>query len=630
MGVVSIIRDRLTNVMSGMGTTADKRSALFYNFIPLTGPEAEAGYRSSWLVRKIVDVPPFDMTREWRDWQTDKDSIQKLEAEEKRLRLKSKCERALVLARLFGGSAMILGTKDADTTKPLDPSRIGTGGLVYIHVMSRWQISEGQRRMDPVDPWYGQPDYFMLTGANGQQVKLHPSRVVAVIGQKAPEGGFYPSASWFWGDPIMQSIGDAVRNADLAQSGFAGLIDRAAVDVVQFKDLMSIVGTDEGEKKITARLAAMGMGKSSWRAIALDAEDKWSQMQISWAGIPDAMLAFMDVVAGAADIPLTRLLGQSPRGLQSTGDGEARDYHSMIKARQSEMLAPALDRIDELLIPSALGSRPSDVYYDFGTLDDTDEKDEAAIEFNFAQAFALKSNTGEFPAGVLAQAEMNRMLESGRYPGLESAIEEAEANPEPEPDPTDLTTIEARVAAMEKQGTITQKDAIRLVTDAEPRSLYVSRKLLNAAEVIDWAKGQGFTTTLPADEMHVTVLYSREPVDWMSLGQDYWSGGDPADQKAGILRVAPGGARMLDSFGSLKDATVLLFNSSALCWRHEDMISKGASSDYDQLCPHVTITYDAPADLDLSKVEPYRGELVFGPEVFAEVSDDWQQSIEEE
>jgi hypothetical protein len=48
----------------------------------------------------------------------------------------------------------------------------------------------------------------------------------------------------------------------------------------------------------------------------------------------------MDVVAGAADIPLTRLLGQSPRGLQSTGDGEERDYHSMIKARQSgELLA---------------------------------------------------------------------------------------------------------------------------------------------------------------------------------------------------------------------------------------------------------------------------------------------------
>jgi phage-related protein (TIGR01555 family) len=155
MGAVLNFIDRLTNVMSGMGTTADKRSALFYNFAPLDGAQAEAGYRTSWLIRKIVDVPPFDMTREWRDWQADADTIQKLEAEEKRLQLKAKCERALVLARLFGGSAMILGTKDADTTLPLNVSRVSRGGLVYIHVLSRWQISEGQCRTDPADPWFG-------------------------------------------------------------------------------------------------------------------------------------------------------------------------------------------------------------------------------------------------------------------------------------------------------------------------------------------------------------------------------------------------------------------------------------------------------------------------------------------
>jgi hypothetical protein len=217
-------------------------------------------------------------------------------------------------------------------------------------------------------------------------------------------------------------------------------------------------------------------------------------------------------------------------------------------------------------------------------------------------------------------------MESGRYPGIEKAWEEADANPEPDSadDPNQLTTLEQRVAAMEQKGTITpaQKDAI--LTDASPRTLYVSRKLLNADAVIKWAKAQGFETTLPADEMHVTVLYSRAPVDWMKMGQSW-----DQDQD-GKLRVPPGGARVLDQFGSLKDATVLLFSSSSLCWRHEDMIAKGASSDYDDYQPHVTLTYDAPADFDLSKIEPYQGELIFGPEVFAEVKDDWQQSIEEE
>jgi phage-related protein (TIGR01555 family) len=80
-------------------------------------------------------------------------------------------------------------------------------------------------------------------------------------------------------------------------------------------------------------------GKSNWRALMLDTEDEWQQMQVNWSGIPAVMDSFLLVVAGAADIPMTRLLGQSPKGLQSTGDGEERDYQSMIKARQDELLA---------------------------------------------------------------------------------------------------------------------------------------------------------------------------------------------------------------------------------------------------------------------------------------------------
>ena len=40
------------------------------------------------------------------------------------------------------------------------------------------------------------------------------------------------------------------------------------------------------------------------------------------------------------------------------------------------------------------------------------------------------------------------------------------------------------------------------------------RDLLNAADVVAWAKEQGFEFVMPADEMHVTVCYSKTPVDW--------------------------------------------------------------------------------------------------------------------
>lgn len=442
--------------MSGMGTTADKRVFERYAFLPLDSAQAEASYRSSWLVRKIVDVPALDMTRAWRDWQADSSDIEKIEAEEKRLQLKEKCKRALILSRLYGGGALLLGTNDADPSQPLNSGIVKQGGLTYVHVLSRHQLTIGEPRMDPGDPWFGKPTYFQINSDPGkQQVQIHPSRVVEFVGQRVPEGSYYGgSGSWFWGDPIMQSIGDAVRNADLAQAGFAGLIDRAAVDVFKFKDLAEIVGTQAGEDAINRRVAWSSRTKSQYRAMLLDAEDEWDQTQVTWSGIPEIMDAFLLVVAGAADIPMTRLLGQSPKGLQSTGDGEERDYQSMIKARQVEQLMPALDRIDNLLIPSALGAKPSDIYYEFGPLQQENEKDGALIEFNYAQAMKLLSDTGEFDGAVLAKAELNRKLETGRYPGLEAAIEEAAndgvvdpMDPANQPDETQVPEIEKQPPA---------------------------------------------------------------------------------------------------------------------------------------------------------------------------------------
>jgi phage-related protein (TIGR01555 family) len=624
MGVLVNIVDRLTNVMSGMGTTADRRTSSGYVMSLISAQQAEAAYRSSWLVRKIVDVPPLDMTRAWRDWQAEGTDIEKIEAEEKRLALKAKCKRALILSRLYGGGALILGTKDEDPTQPLNTAKTGVGGLTYVHVMSRYQLSLGPAITDPGNEWFGKPEYFEIRNTGGANVRLHPSRVIEFVGQPAPEGAMHQMVDWFWGDPIMQSIGEAVKNADLAQSGFAALIDEAKLDILKIPNMMANIGTAEYESRLLARLAAAAQGKSTWRALMIDGDEEWDQKQITWTGIPAVMDSFLLIVAGAADIPMTRLLGQSPKGLQSTGDGEERDYQSMITARQDELLIPALNRIDQLLIPSALGSHPTDVYYEMAPLAQMNPTEAAAIEVQYANIAKTYSDAALVPDVVLSKIIRNGIIERGQFPGSETAFEEAEAAGLDEPaDPNaadDLVPSNViKIESMRKKGAITGDQATMLVADASPRSLYVSRKLLNASDLIAWAKSQGFGPTLPAAEMHVTVLYSRTPVDWMAMGTGW-------DQDAkGHLTVLPGGARIVQPLGD-KGAVVLLFASSALSWRHDDMVSKGASHDFDEYQPHVTITYAAPADLDLTKVEPYQGELRFGPEIFAEVDEDWTPS----
>ena len=69
--------------------------------------------------------------------------------------------------------------------------------------------------------------------------------------------------------------------------------------------------------------------------------------------------------------------------------------------------------------------------------------------------------------------------------------------------------------------------------------------------------------------------------------------------------------------------------SSALTARWQEFRDAGASWDFPGYRPHISITYDGAA-LDLSKVAPFMGQLIFGPEVFAEVNTDLQAGVVEQ
>jgi len=597
--------DKLTNVMSGMGTTVDRAMSNYYAMTPISPQDAEAAYRTSWLMRKIIDIPPLDMTRAWRQWQANKSDIEAIEHEEYRLGIRAKAKRALILSRLWGGGALVLGVKgDTNLENPI--GAIGKGDLAYVRVVSRHQITAGPEETDIASPWYSEPRYYHIGIAT--RLTLHPSRVIPFIGQTAPEGSFFGAMDWFWGDPLYQSVQQALQNADMAQDGFAGLIDEAKVDILKIPDLTANATSDEYEARLLRRLAAAKMGKSTWRALMIDAAEEWEQRQVNWDGMPDILTSYLQIIAGAADIPVTRLLGQSPKGLQSTGEGEERDYHAMIAARQDESLRPALDRLDALLIPSALGTTPSDVWWQFNSLDKLSPKEAAEIESKRAQTVKTYADTGLMRDEALSEMAKNAIIESGQWPGSEAAFEKFGSLPDEddEGDEADLETPAEREA----------------MADAAPRPLYVQRKLLNADEVIVWAKEQGFETTLPADDMHVTVLYSRNPVDPMKMGETWGSEPD------GGLIVKAGGPRAIEQFDG--GAVVLQFASWNLSSRHDDMVRAGGSHDFSEYQPHVTLTYSAPEGLDLDAIRPFTGELRFGPELFEPLDLDWKSKIGEQ
>jgi hypothetical protein len=151
--------------------------------------------------------------------------------------------------------------------------------------------------------------------------------------------------------------------------------------------------------------------------------------------------------------------------------------------------------------------------------------------------------------------------------------------------------------------------------------LYASRPLTKASAdaIRAWAASQGFKTTLPAEDLHVTVAYSREPMDGSAM--------KPA---ADTLTVT-GGERTVEPLGD-EGAVVLKFKSPDMQARWQAYRDAGASWDYESYTPHVTITYDGKG-VDLSKVEPYAGPIELGPErqepLNVDKADDYKEAGEE-
>lgn len=151
---------------------------------------------------------------------------------------------------------------------------------------------------------------------------------------------------------------------------------------------------------------------------------------------------------------------------------------------------------------------------------------------------------------------------------------------------------------------------------ASKETLYVSRHLLNADEIIEWAQEQGFVKTLTADDMHVTIAFSRDPVYWSDVPDSF-----------DAISAPPSLNRTVTPLGD-KGAIVLKFKSRELEARWKEFCEHGCSWDYESYQPHITITYDG-GDMNLTDVKPFIGELHFGPEKFAKLNPEWDTQIEE-
>jgi uncharacterized protein len=415
--------DSFTNFLSGLGVPGrDKMTAFHFTRQLWTRDQLEAAFQSDWIARKAISIPAHDATREWRAWQAEQDQIELLEATEKRLGIQLKLQKALTLARLYGGACMLIGV-DGDMKSELDPESIGKDGLKFVHVFAPHQLVLQELDKDIGSPYYGQPLFYTLHDDTGKfgSVDIHPSRMVRLIGLDTPD----PTSNYGWGDPVLQMINDAVAASGTVMQSIAAMIGEAKFDVVKIPGLTEIFSTTTGTERLIKRFTEANVAKSVINAVVLDGEEEWQRIGVNFTGMPEIMQMYLQIAAGAADIPVTRFAGMSPAGLNATGDSDLQNYYDRIHADQELRLTPALEKLDIVIQRSALGEFDEDIFYEWNSLWQMTEEAKAAMAKTKAETATMDAASGLIPFEALVKGRVNQLIEDGTYPGLEAGIDEA-------------------------------------------------------------------------------------------------------------------------------------------------------------------------------------------------------------
>jgi phage-related protein (TIGR01555 family) len=436
MSAFGYFKDSLLNLVAGLGTGRDKAAHSRYGVPIMDDEQMMNAFRGSWSARKGVTIPALDACRNWRNWQAKKEQIQAIEAEEQRLDVNGKILEALIKARLFGGAAVFIGTGDKNTSEPIRPESLQKGGIKYLTVMTRRQLTATAIEQDPQSERFGKPKAYKLPGS---QIEIHPSRLVIFVGVQHPDPELAQGIEFGWGDSVLLAAMPAVKHYDETMANVVSLVYEAKIDVINIPNLMASLQDKNYTKQLLDRLALAATAKGINGTLILDGLETHSSKSANFSTLPDIISKAEQGVSGAFDIPGSRMFGQSSGGLNANGEENTRNYYDNVASKQKLEIKPAMSVLDECLIRSALGARPQEIHYAWAPLWQPTAKERADIGKTTADTIKTLADTKLYAQEALSEASVNLLVEMSILPGLEAAMDKFGAAL-PEEEITPVTT----------------------------------------------------------------------------------------------------------------------------------------------------------------------------------------------
>jgi phage-related protein (TIGR01555 family) len=409
--------DGWVNALTGVGGGSRTAGYSYRRDLPLTYWELSDLFHGDGIATRICDAIPGEALRKGFTLSCGDPALEeRVNSTIDSLSIPERFSEAWTFARAFGGAVVFIGADDGqDPIRPLQLDAVRR--VTFLAVLDANEIYANSWNGDPDSPRFGEPETYRLSrvgSTNADTRVIHASRVIRFDGaittrerRRQNPGG--------WHDSELQRCFDRLRQFNGAFAAVEDLLQQSSQGVFKVKDLFKMM-VGKAEATLKQRLELLNMGMSVSKAVMVDADgESFERTEVgALSGLPPTLDKFMLLLSAVTRIPVTVLMGQSPAGLNATGDSDIRWFYDRIATDQTRYLRPRINQLLRIILRSqqgpAGGVEPENWQVRFPSLYQLTPAEEADLRLKQSQVDAAYIN-----AGVLTPDEVaiNRFAEGG-------------------------------------------------------------------------------------------------------------------------------------------------------------------------------------------------------------------------
>lgn len=264
-----------------------------------------------------------------------------------------------------------LKTPIGDGNDKASEEKVGKGKLTAIKpIEAIWCYPTNYNSNDPLQPDWYRPNTWFCMGK-----EIHRTRLLTVVGREVPD--LLKPVYLFGGLSMSQMAKPYIENWLRTRQSVADIVNNFSVWAIK-TDLMKrlIAGGDELEK----RLEVFTNYKNNNGTALLDLSEEIENVSAPLGTLDSLLHASQEQIASVARIPLVKLLGIQPSGLNASSEGEIRAFYDWIKAFQEQILRVPLTTIMHFVMRHLWGKVDEDITFTFKDLWQLDEAGRSAVE----------------------------------------------------------------------------------------------------------------------------------------------------------------------------------------------------------------------------------------------------------